>query len=181
MSMTGGAHHPQPHSNAVHHGLASLTHEERLAAQSALSRISSTSVALGAKLSAITQSATMAGGSVKAPILNAPTLMPGAGSDTFIGGAHGSNLSGLGSDTVVSGSTGSAFHGISGAESLTAPAVANIALSSDTINIAGATATSLKPVQHEESKAGSHTVSVGDKTTVTVSGLSAHDVAKLPH
>jgi hypothetical protein len=180
-SMSGGARHGALHTQptgGAHHGLASLTQQERLAAQSALSRISSGSSGLGAKLGAITQNATLAGGSVKAAGLTAPALIHGSGSDTFLGGAHSAMATSIGNDTVVSGST---VRGVSGVEALGTHHAPNITLSSDTINVAGATAASLKTMQPDETKAKPHTVSVGEKTTVTISGLSPHDVAKLPH
>jgi hypothetical protein len=158
--------------------MASLTSEERLAAQIALSKIGSGSSGIGAKLGTITQSATQLGGSVKAAGMTTPALMHGSGSDTFLGGARSSMATSIGNDTVVSGST---VRGVAGMEALTSHHAPNITLSSDTINVAGATAASVKAVQPDETKAKTHTLSVGDKTTVTVSGLGTHDIAKLPH
>jgi hypothetical protein len=157
--------------------MSSLTNEERMAAQNALSKIGGGSSGIGAKLGTITQSATQLGGSVKAAGLSAPTLMHGSGSDTFLGGARSSMTTSIGNDTVVSGST---VRGVAGIESITAHHGPNITLSSDTINVAGATAASVKGTP-DETKSKAHTLSVGEKTTVTVSGLSAHDIAKLPH
>jgi hypothetical protein len=157
-------------------GLASLSYAERQAAENALSKIKSTSGSLGSSLGGFAQSATLIGGSLKTAGLNASTLMQGVGSDTFIGGARSSLTSSIGSDTVVSGSA-KAFNAV---DTLGAHNASNFALSSDTINVAGATALSVKAVQPED-KTKTHTVTLGDKTTVTITGLSTHDISKLPH
>jgi len=175
-----GGHHLQVDAG-VHHGLASLTQEERVAAQFALSRVSSATGVLGSKLGSVTQSATLAGGSMKTAGLSASSLLHGSGSDTFIGGAHSVTAAAIGNDTVVAGSTAAIVRGVIGTEPVAAQHGPSITLSSDTINLAGATAADVKAAQADESKTAAHTVSVGDKTTVTVSGLSPHDIAKLPH
>jgi hypothetical protein len=160
-----------------HSGLASLSHTERRAAENALSKIKSASGNLGSNLGGFGQSATLIGGSLKSSGLSASTLMHGVGSDTFIGGARSSLTSSIGSDTVVSGSAKLLN---AGADTLGAHNASNFALSSDTIHVAGATALSVKAVQPED-KVKAHSVSVGDKTTVTISGLSTHDISKLSH
>jgi len=181
-SMPGGSQHGPLHTHAgAHHGLASLTQEERFAAQLALSRVSSTSNVLGPKLGGVTQSATLAGGSMRAAAMNSPSLLHGSGSDTFIGGAHSAAAATIGNDTVIAGSAGAVTRGVFGTEPVIAHHAPSITLGGDTINLAGTTAASVKATQPDDAKAKAHTVSVGDKTTVTVSGLSPHDIAKLPH
>jgi hypothetical protein len=153
-----------------------LNHEERLAAQNALARLKTVTGSLAPGLGASSQSATLIGGALRERGLVSTGLPHGAGSDTFIGGARGSAMS-LGNDTVLSGSS-AVFD--RGTNPLTAHGAGHFSLSSDTINVAGATALSVKAVQPED-KAKSHTVTLGDKTTVTISGLSTHDITKLSH
>jgi len=164
------------------HGLAVLSHAEREAAKNALAKLKSLGGHhLGSHLGSSAESATVYGGSsVKTTGLSA-SLIRGQGSDTFKGGARTAPthaLANIGNDTVVSGSA-TTFGGRTHADSPFGPQHLN--LSSDTINIKGKTAEGVKAAHPEETRAGTHTVTLPDKTTVTISGLSKHDVGKLTH
>jgi len=161
-------------SGGARHGLSALSHAERQAAQNVLSRIKGSG--------GLTNNATVYGGALSKAGLGAPSMIHGRGSDTFAGGSRGVQtrpLMASGSDTVVSGSS-AVFGGrtpVSGA--IGGPGSHGFALNSDTINVAGATAESVKAVQHE-GVAKAHTITLADKTTVTVTGLS-HDIPKVGH
>ncbi len=151
-------------------GISTLSPAEHQAALHALSKLSSATSATqgvasvfgGSSLS----SATLSGGSVHGKV----------GADTFAGGVHSGvspAFGGIGSDTVLAGS---AFSGKF--ETSSASGAAHPLTLSDTINVAGTTAASVKSVTGPESKTGALTLS--DKTTITLTGISAHDVTK-PH
>jgi len=157
---------------AVKTGILSLTHSEHQAAINALKKLSSASGAthgISSSLGASLRSATLSGGSVHDGT---------RGADTFAGGVHtGATPSlAIGSDTVVAGSgfsgkiesTGSAAHG----------SAHPLNLSADTIHVAGTTAASVKIEPAHDSKAAGHTITLADKTTVTLTGVSPHDVPK---
>jgi hypothetical protein len=155
-------------------GFRQLSHAEFQAAQHALSSISNTARNLGGRPGSLSHNAAIIGSS-QGNGLHVPGLLQG--SDTFVGGARSSLFAGIGGDSISGGSTkildGSL--GISGAQHLS-----NFALSSDTVNPAGVTAVSVKaPDPGAGHKA--YTVNVGDKTSVTINGLSAHDISKLSH
>ena len=162
----------------AHHGMATLTHAEREAARNALAKLKTSSGGLGAHLDSSIRSATVYSGSAVMGTGVKPNLLQGHGSDTFIGGARsGLTPLGTGSDTVVSGST------VSGIIDRNATGVVgghSFALSADTINVAGATAEALKAGHTPESTA-SHTITLADKTKVTITGVPAHDITKLSH
>lgn len=166
---------PASMPGGIQHGLSTLSHAERHAALQALSRIKSTSGRLGSTLAGIKQSATMIGGSAHHAGLGSSTLIHGAGHDTFIGGARSTFATNVGNDTVLSGSAKSLEHAVPGTHGL-----GHAGLSSDTINVAGTTAASIKAMLPGD-KAKAHTVTLGDKTKVTISGLSNHDITKLHH
>ena len=161
-------------SGGVRHGLSALSHAERQAAQNALSRIKGSG--------GLTHNATVFGGMVSKAGLGAPSLIQGRGSDTFAGGSRGVQTRPLmpaGNDTVVSGSS-VVFGGRTPlSESIPGHSSHGFALNSDTINVAGATAESVKAAQHEGA-AKAHTITLADKTTITVTGLS-HDIPKVGH
>jgi Ca2+-binding RTX toxin-like protein len=166
-------------AGGAHHGLAVLTHGEREAAQNALAKLRVQGRGLGS-LDSSTRSATVHSGSaLKSTGLNA-SLLHGQGHDTFIGGAR-SGLSHVqaGNDTVVSGSTASAFTG------RTWDALAgqghHFTLSADTISVAGATAESVKAGSIATHSHASHTITLADKTTIKITGVSTHDISKLSH
>ena len=94
-----------------------------------------------------------------------------------MGGAHGALTAGIGSDTILGGSTRSLEHGTAHPGT---HALGHAGLSSDTINIAGTTAASVKAMNPND-KVKAHTVTLGDKTKITISGLSTHDISKLHH
>jgi hypothetical protein len=153
-------------------GISTLSPAEHHAAISALSKLSAASGATHGVASALggtLRSATLSGGSVHSSA--------GHGADTFAGGVHSGAtpaVSSLGSDTVVAGS---AFKPES-----TAASVAKshpLSLSGDTINVAGTTAATVKSETVHDAKAG-HTITLSDKTTITLTGVAPHDVTK-PH
>jgi hypothetical protein len=169
VTVTGGATH----------AMGTLSQAELQAAQSALSKLKSQGSTLGSHLSGAMQSATMASGLAhKAGGLSTTPLVHGQGSDTFIGGVRSSTLApapaAFGSDTVVSGSAKPL-----GSSRETLRSAQHISLSSDTVTAAGATAASLQAVHPEETK--SATMTLADKTTIKIAGLSAHDISKLHH
>src|SRR5579863_175400 len=133
-SITGGAKH----------GLATLSHEERHAAQNALAKLNSRSGL--SSLEGSTRSATVYGGALgKSAGLNASTLVHGQGSDTFIGGARSAlTHAGVGNDTVVSGSTATFAGRSTLSGSVAHHGGQNFSLSTDTVSVAGATAESVK-------------------------------------
>jgi hypothetical protein len=144
--------------------MAVLSHSERAAAHNILANLNKGG------------SATVFGG-VKSARVGA-SFLHGGGNDTFVGGAGSASthaLSKIGDDTVVGGSK-------TGGRSLSdARGAQGSHLNSDTINVKGVTAEGVKSDQPREASAGSHTIALSDKTTVTVSGLSKHDVGKLSH
>ncbi len=158
-------------------GLQTLTPAERHAAQNALSRVLSASGGLASAIRNLSRSATQHGGSMIAGNSASSMQIQGSGNDTFAGGSRTLMTASIANDTVVSGSsvTFDGHTGILGAQGL-----ANFALNADTISAAGATVMSIKSQQPEESTR-SHTVTLGDKTTVTITGLSHHDISKLSH
>ena len=166
----------------AHHGLPNLTHEERLAARNALAKLKTSGSPLSSHLDGSIRSATVYSGSaVKGSGLNMSTLLHGHGSDTFIGGAR-SGLSpiGTGSDTVISGSTAAGTVDRNQTGVLGGQSGHSFTLSTDTISVAGATAESLK-AGHPHEGTASHTITLADKTKVTITGVPAHDITKLPH
>jgi hypothetical protein len=84
----------------------------------------------------------------------------------------------VGGDTVISGST--ARLGGHTPEGFGARGAQHFALSSDTINVAGATAVGIQ-TGHTHSTTSTHTITLADKTTIKIAGLSAHDISKLHH
>jgi hypothetical protein len=155
-------------SGGVKHGLAVLSHSERSAAQHILANLNKGG------------SATVFGG-VKSARVGGATFIHGGGNDTFLGGAGSASthaLSKIGNDTVVSGSrTG----GRSLSDARSGQGAHGFNLNSDTINVKGVTAEGVKSEQPREAATGSHTIALSEKTTVTVSGLTKHDVGKLSH
>jgi hypothetical protein len=166
------------------HGLAVLSHAEREAAKNALAKLKTLTSHLGSHLISSTESATVYGGaSVKTTGLSASTLIHGQGSDTFKGGARSApthTLANIGNDTVVSGSA-TTLGGHTLADPFVTHGAQAFSLNSDTINVKGTTAEGVKAAHPEEVRTGTHTVTLADKTTVTITGLSQHDVGKLTH
>jgi hypothetical protein len=166
------------------HGLAVLSHAEREAARSALAKLKTLGSGLSSHLGGSTESATVYGGSaVKTTGLSASTLIHGQGSDTFMGGARSGPshaLANIGNDTVVSGSA-TTLAGRTSTEHFGGHSAQHFNLNSDTINVKGVTADGIKGEHSKEAKTSAHTVTLADKTTVTISGLSQHDVGKLTH
>ena len=163
------------------HGVSVLSHAERAVAQNALDRLNSSKSRVGLQAGSPTSSATVFGG-VKTAKMGGSSLVHGQGSDTFMGGARSLSthaLANIGNDTVVSGS---ATHGAPmPAEAHGAHSMQNFSLNSDTINVKGATAESFKGGHPDGTTTSSHTITLSDKTTVTVAGLSHHDMGKLTH
>jgi hypothetical protein len=174
-------------SGGAAHGLASLTHAERQAAQNALAKLKHPGAGLGSHLGRTVESATVSSGSSHPSgphivDLGSSTLLSGHGSDTFLGGVRSAPPTAalsIGNDTVVSGSTTKLAVPAS-SETLAGRGAQHFALSSDTINVAGATAASIQ-TGHPHGTAETHTVTLADKTTIKIAGLSAHDISKLHH
>jgi hypothetical protein len=166
--------------------MAHLTTAEREAAQKAIAKLKSPGGGLSSHLGSLTQSATVYGGSsAKTAGLGAQALIRGQGSDTFIGGARGTlahAATDLAKDTVVGGSAATALvHPAAAAEGLGKHAGGSFSLSNETINVAGTTAESVKAGHPAEGATGGHTVTLADSTTVTITGLSQHDMSKIKH
>jgi hypothetical protein len=171
---------PASMPGGTQHGLTPLSHAERQAALNAISKIKSTSGRLGSSLAGLKQSATLIGGAAHKPVLSSSALLHGSGSDTFIGGARSTMPTSVGNDTVLSGSAKSIERGVPGAAVHSTHGLVHSGMSTDTINVAGTTAASVKAM-HPDDKAKAQTVTLGDKTKVTISGLSNHDISKLHH
>lgn len=155
-------------SGATTSGIKSLTPQEHQSALNALSKLSTSSGAthgIASSLGATLKSATLSGGSVHDGTKS---------TSTFAGGAQAASgpITSVGSDTVVAGSGFSA-------KTETFGSGHTLSVGSDTINVAGTTAAVVK---HEPlaAKASGQTITLSDKTTITLTGVSAHDVAK-PH
>jgi hypothetical protein len=158
-----------------------LSHAERTAAQNALARLN----APGSHLSGSNQSATVYSGALVKPAeLGASTLIHGQGMDTFVGGAqtvHTNAMANFGNDTVVSGSATTFSGHSSAADPVSGHAGQHFSLSGDTINIAGVTAEGVKAAHPHDATTGAHTITLADKTTITIAGLSPHDITKMQH
>lgn len=177
-STSGGASaHGFAVSDGAKHGLAALSHSDRMAAQGALDKLNNLKSNLGMRAGISTHSATVFGGA-NTPKLGAATLVHGHGSDTFMSGAHSMSthaLATIGNDTVVSGSSSTGGH-----KAADARGAQHFNLNGDTINVKGATAEGVKGARPDEAKT-SHTIMLADKTTVTIAGLSHHDIGKISH
>jgi len=174
-TVTGGAKH----------GLTTLSRAERQAAQNALAKLKSPGAGIGAHPGGPALSATVySGSSAKPTELGASTLIRGHGMDTFIGGARSAPstaVAKIGNDTVVSGSA-TTFGGRGPAvDPLSGHGAQHFSLSSDTISIAGATAEGVKAAHPHDATTSAHTITLADKTTITITGVSAHDITKLHH
>jgi hypothetical protein len=158
-------------SGGAQHGASILTHAQHVVAQNALDRLNALKPT----------SATVFGG-VKSSGLGGPNLVHGQGNDTFLSGARAVSthaLANIGNDTVVSGSAANPGH--MKPEGHLGHSVPNFSLSSDTISVKGTTAEDIKGAHQEGTTTTSHTIALSDKTKVTISGLTHHDVSKLPH
>jgi hypothetical protein len=165
-------------AGGVKHGTAVLSHAERSAAENTLAKLNKSMSTIGSHLGAA--SATVIGG-VKAAGLGVSRLIQGHGSDTFMGGVRSSSthaLANIGNDTVVGGSSAI---GRSLADAQAGHGAHGFTLNTDTISVKGATAEGIKALQPEGKTVGSHTITLSDKTTVTIAGLSKHDIGKLSH
>jgi len=97
-------------------------------------------------------------------------LLKGLGTDTFAGGSSGHlALARFASDTVLGGS---------GAKSPYLGSSAAFQLSSDTIGSAGVTAKGIKGSEYVVGQHVSHTVTLTDKTTVTLTGVHSNAIVK---
>ena len=164
-------------SGGIRHGLAALSQAEREAAQKALEKLTGRGAGLGSNLSGIGGSATVYGGSgTKSAGTGGPTLLHGQGNDTFVGGAHSAlTPATAANDTVISGSTMTR----SSVSEAVGRQGSHFTLSADTISVAGATAESVKAAQSPA--ANVHTITLADKTTVTITGVSPQDITKIHH
>jgi len=152
-------------------GMQSLSPVERNAAITALSKLtsSSSSKGLASVLGGTLKSATLKGGTVQGDAIKASgaSLVTGKGSDTFAGGIKSAvkpAIHAIGSDTIVAGS---AF------QKTELSSKPGRALSSDTINVAGKTAAGVKAAV--EDKSVGHTITMADKTSITLIGVTPHN------
>ena len=157
--------------------LKSLSPAEHHAATQALSRLEA--LDRGGVASHLGGSATLSGG--MSHVLDTTVvgsgklgLISGVGSDTFAGGvgsAAGHAASLAGTDKVLSGS---AFpdHGAFANEATLSST--GLSLSNDTINAAGITASSVKADKPSAAHAAGTTVTMADKTTVNLIGVTTH-------
>jgi hypothetical protein len=150
------------------HGITGLTPVEHQIALKAL-----------AKLSGVSGSATSGVASVFGGSLRSATLSGGSvhtqNIDKLPGGVKSApGFGSIGSDTVVAGSAFTAKDGVSSATGVKSGA---LGLGGDTISVAGATAASVKHEPVQDAKAV-HTITMSDKTTITLTGVAPHDVPK---
>ena len=146
-------------------GHSVLSPAERQAAQHALARLGTSNT--NSSFASSAPSATLSGGvSLKAsPGTATSKLISGPGSDTFAVGA--TQKPGVANDVAVSGSFAAPQAGHGGV------------LSPDTINVAGHTASAVK-AEEATSKSATSTITLSDKTTVTLTGIPTHNIVK-PH
>jgi len=157
--------------------LKSLSPAEHHAATQALSRLEA--LDRGGVASYLGGSATLSGGT--SHVLDTTVvgsgklgLISGIGSDTFAGGvssAAGHAASLASTDKVAAGS---AFADHGSAVSSAAHSSTGLSLSNDTINVAGVTAASVKADKPNAAHAAGTTVTMADKTTVNLIGVSTH-------
>jgi len=164
VTIWGGGH---GHGHGHHRGLTPFEHHAALEALEKLKAAGGVSRGVASVLGGGLRSATLKGGS---NLLAAKT-------DSFVGGLKSdvkASISAIGSDTVVAGSafTKAELLGKGGANVVSG-------LSADTIKAAGITAASVKN-DTAETKSAAHTITMSDKTSITLSGISTHDVIK-PH
>lgn len=165
-------------AGGIKQGVSVLSQAERVIAQNALNRLNTSKGSLGLNMNSQAPSATVFGG-VKSARLGSPALTQGLGSDTFTSGARTMSthaLAQIGNDTVLSGSVAASYHA---PETRTAHNTFN--LNTDTISVKGTTAEAMSGAHVDTKATSSHTITFSDKTTVTVVGLSHHDITKLPH
>jgi len=163
-----------------------LSPSEMRAAQDVLSKLKHPGANPGLQFSSTIKGATVSGGlsdtlGPKSNRLIGPNTIQTHGSDTFMGGvrsAPGTVGLGVGNDTVVSGSI--AKLGSTTLPDTLARGAQHLALSADTINVAGVTAASIQ-AEPQHGTANTHTITLSDKTTITIAGLSSHDISKLHH
>jgi len=142
-----------------------LSPAERHAAITALSKLTGSSTTKGV--------ASVFGGSLKSATLSGGSgtkLLSGRGSDTFAGGVKSGvkpAIHSIGSDTVVAGS---AF------KPLELSGKAGKPLSTETIKLTGVTAAGVKTA---EEKPASHSITMADKTHITLTGVTPHNIK--PH
>ncbi|MGP0074274.1 MAG: hypothetical protein ACLPWF_20360 [Bryobacteraceae bacterium] len=171
---------PTTVSGGAAHGVAALSLTERQAAHNVLAKLKQTGSGLGSHFGGALESATVSGAA--ALTLRPSTLLSARGSDTFMGGVrhapatHGVSL---GTDTVVSGST-ARFGVHPSSHTVAARGAQHFTLNTDTINVAGVTAAHIQ-AGHPHDNTRAHTVTLADKTTIKIEGLSAHDISKLHH
>lgn len=165
---------------------ASLNEAERQTARNLLAKLRQAGSGLSSHLGSQLENATVSSGSSfslreSTVGLGASTLLSARGSDTFMGGVRSAPLKpalSVGNDTVVGGST-TALLGHT-PEVVAAHGAQHFPLSTDTINVAGVTAAGIQ-TGHPHTGTGTHTITLADKTTIKIAGLSAHDISKLHH
>lgn len=177
----GHHHHHQGNPNWSQHGsndsvarVSTLTQAEHAAAQSALSKLVPTGTVTPTVLAKVAVS------TPKLPPLKnlqaGTGLVAGSGSDTYAGGVATAqhSLASFASDTVVGGSTGVRLASVG-------HTAAAFTLSSDTINVAGATAAAVKALDPTSGQHVTQTITLSDSTTVKITGVHSHHVIKPGH
>jgi len=146
-------------------GATTLTAHEHQAALQALNKLKTTGGVSTGVASAL-------GGTLRSATTITTNLVGIKQAATFAGGVTSTvkpSISAVGSDTVVAGSafTKTELAGTGG----------KIGLSTETIKAAGVTAASVKS-EPTVATTASHTITMSDKTSITLSGISTHDVIK---
>lgn len=159
----GGGHHHHHHG-----GSNDLTVSERAAAQHALAKLTGSGAS-----NLLAANASPSGGADAIASLKTLSngLLTGLGSDTFAGGSAPASLvlGKFAADSVLGGSL---------AKAVSPTASPNFRLSADTINVAGTTAAVVKSLDPTPALGTSHTVTLSDKTTLTVSGVHSNAIVK---
>jgi len=157
-------------SGGVKSGVSSLSASEHQAAVHALSKLTESSASHGVAsvFGGTFKSATVSSGSVHTESIKSASVVSGKGADTFSGGVHSGAapaIHAIGSDTVVAGSAFAKTELSSGTGK---------ALSADTIKAAGTTAADVKTAP--DTKASGTTITMADKTSITLTGVTPHIV-----
>lgn len=157
-------------------GLAHLSPAEHQAARIALARIGAADAGHGSTNFSAPQLSALGGDSIVVGSGRATLL--GSGNATLIGGAGKDALAGhagsAGNDTLVGGSAHTLLKegGLShSALTEKADVRSGFQLSNDTIKVMGHTAAGFKAETSAETRSGSTTITLADKTTVTLIGV----------
>ncbi len=148
-------------------GKGGLNPSELSAAQNALAKL------VGAALSDYLKDVSPSGGAnISGGLHSLPNgLFGGLGSDTYAGGSSGSHVS----------FSRFAADSVGGGASTKAPTLesgTSFRLSTETVKVAGSTASGVKAVDPNVTMGTSHTVALSDKTTLTLTGVNSSALGK---